>query len=656
MSATSGRVVAVLAGVLLLAAVAVTPFTIDRSLDGGEIGFAVVDLVQGVCYLAAGLTLLRWRAGGPVALVLLAAGLGYALSTAAYQYGLLWLDGVPLPGGGWAIWAQTWLYLPGLGLAAIILPALLAGAPRRFLIAAAPVLIAHAVIQAIQPGPLLRSGELPNPLGVAAAANWLPIVAVASAALLIAGPLLLWRRWRLAGGADRPALSWFLAGDLLIVAALLTDLAGAALPGPYGAAFAWSLHLATLPLLPGAIVAVAVRQRSGRFPVVINHALVWSLLTLGVAWSYLLVAGWLATVLRVHAGPGVTVVAAAVVAIAFEPARSRLQRAADRLVYGDRRDPLRVLSRVTAHLSGPGRGLDGVAAEVVARLRLAGFTIHLAEAAHAHAHAGRTTTAPVTLTLLDGDRTVGSAIAYPRPGERLHPADLDLLDQIGKLLVAGAVADRNAAELRRARADLVTAREEERHRLSRDLHDDLGPALAGIALGLRAAANQVSAGTPAGVADLLDALGRESALAAGEIRRIAHDLHPPWLAEDGLVGALRKRIAALDSADGTRITLTAPGDLPELPVAVQVAAYRITAEAVSNVVRHAGATVCRIAIRWQDALTVEIADDGRGLPDHRRAGLGLTTMRARAEELDGVLDIRAGDPSGTVVRLTLAGR
>jgi signal transduction histidine kinase len=87
-----------------------------------------------------------------------------------------------------------------------------------------------------------------------------------------------------------------------------------------------------------------------------------------------------------------------------------------------------------------------------------------------------------------------------------------------------------------------------------------------------------------------------------------------------------------------------------------MAAYRITVEALSNVVRHAGATECRVAIRRQEALTVEITDDGRGLPDHRRPGLGLTTMRARAEELDGVLDISPGIPAGTVVRLTLAAR
>jgi signal transduction histidine kinase len=514
------------------------------------------------------------------------------------------------------------------------------------------VVLVHVSVLAVQPGPLLRSGGQPNPLGVPGADAWLPVAMLASALLLPIGPVLLWRHRR-----RTVAAYWYLSGAVLLVTALLVDVAGVAGISPYGEALSWSLHLATLPLLPGVVLAVELRREP------LRRLLVWTLLPLGLVWSYLSVVGWLAAVLRVRAGVGVTLLAAVAVAVAFEPARSRLERAADRLVYGDRRDPLAVLNQIAAHLPPPGGAgtLDRVAAEVVARMRLAGFTVELARVGgwEPTAHAGAVTAAPadaglMELPLVDHGEIVGRVLAHCRPGDRFTAADHELLVQICRQLTTAVVAHRAAVDLRRSRARLVSARAEERHRLGRDLHDDLGPALAGIALGLRAAANRVTAGSPAGVADLLDALGRQSTLAAEQVRRLAHELHPPWPDGDGdLVAALRTRIAEVVEAGGPQTTLTAPDELPELPIAVRSAAYRVTAEALANVLRHAGAGTCRVTVAVRDGLVVEVVDDGIGLPEHRRPGIGLTAMRDRAAELDGTLQVGAADSGGTAVRLTL---
>ena len=650
------------AGVLLVAVLLSLPFTATQALAGGDLGFLVVDLVQGLCYAGVGALLLRRSVAGPVPGLLLAIGTCSAVSAAVNQYALLWLAGTALPGGIWALWAQSWLYLPGLGLAAVVLPALLpdgrVAGRRVWLGVAATVLTLHTVVQAVQPGPLLRSGALPSPAGLAGADRLLPWVVLAGSLCLLAGPVLLFRRRRRATGPERTSLSWYLTGDLLLVTALLVDAAGATVLAPYATAFGWSLHLATLPLLPGAILATALRRHAWRLRMPVGHALMWSLLSLGVAWSYVLTVGWLAAVLRTRAGLGVGIAAAALVAVAFEPARARLHRATHRLMYGDRHDPLAVLSRITGHLGEPGEPADTlarVAADVVARIRLAGFAVELARAGgwEGTVLAGAAAGTPVEVPLVDQHEVVGRALAYPRAGERLTPADVELLEQIGGRLAAAVVARGYELDLRRSRVELVTAREEERRRLSHDLHDELGPSLAGIALGLRAAVNQLAAGTPAGVPALLEALSRQAGAAAGEVRRIAHDLEPPWLAGGGFVAALRERVDTTAAAGGPLIVLTAPDRLPDLPIAVEVAAFRVSVEALSNVLRHARATRCDVRITWQDALCVEIADDGIGLPERRVPGIGLTAMRRRAAELDGTLEIGPGASRGTVVRLTL---
>jgi signal transduction histidine kinase len=206
---------------------------------------------------------------------------------------------------------------------------------------------------------------------------------------------------------------------------------------------------------------------------------------------------------------------------------------------------------------------------------------------------------------------------------------------------------------------LVTAREEERRRLRRDLHDGLGPALAAQTLKV-GSARALFARDPAAADSLLADLEHDTEAAIAGIRRLVYDLRPPALDDLGLVGAIRESAAQFrsDTAEGgqtglpLRITLNAPEQLPPLPAAVEVAVYRIAQEALTNAVRHSKARACFVRIKMADApraLQLEIADDGIGLPANRVAGVGLTSMRERAEELGGTCVIENRPERGTRV-------
>jgi two-component system, NarL family, sensor kinase len=193
----------------------------------------------------------------------------------------------------------------------------------------------------------------------------------------------------------------------------------------------------------------------------------------------------------------------------------------------------------------------------------------------------------------------------------------------------------------------VTAREEERRRLRRDLHDGLGPTLAAMLLQLQAAGHLIATDSSAAGAALNEVKGAARA-AVGDIRRLVYELRPPALDELGLVGALTEQARVLGEFE-----VAGPDPQPPLPAAVEVAAYRITLEAMTNVARHAGARQARVRIDIGDAVRIEVSDDGDGLPSAVHAGVGIASMRERAVELGGVCTVEPGEPRGTIVRASI---
>jgi signal transduction histidine kinase len=195
---------------------------------------------------------------------------------------------------------------------------------------------------------------------------------------------------------------------------------------------------------------------------------------------------------------------------------------------------------------------------------------------------------------------------------------------------------------------LSTMGEEERRRLRRDLHDELGPTLASLTLRIDAARNLLQHDTDE-ASRLLSDLKLQMQSTVADIRRLVYDLRPPALDELGLISALEEQAASYSQLHGLRVSLQAPEHLPPLSAAIEVAAYRIVLEALTNVARHAQAGSCRICLSLSDILCLEIVDDGLGLPQDYRASVGMTSMRERAAELGGSCVMEAAIPSGTRV-------
>jgi signal transduction histidine kinase len=252
--------------------------------------------------------------------------------------------------------------------------------------------------------------------------------------------------------------------------------------------------------------------------------------------------------------------------------------------------------------------------------------------------------------------TIGQMILAPRaPGEPFSQTDRCLLETIARQAGIAAYDVRLTQDLQRSRERLVTTREEERRRLRRDLHDGLGPVLAAMSFKLDAVHNLADRDASA-VKKMSTELKAQMQEALADIRRIAYDLRPPALDELGLVGALKAHIASHNQIQGLQITLEAPENPPPLPAAVEVAAYRIALEAMTNVSRHAGARHCCVRLSLPDDLCLEVTDDGRGLPKGVQAGVGLNSMRERAEELGGmwVAEVLPQGGTGIIVYLPLS--
>lgn len=372
------------------------------------------------------------------------------------------------------------------------------------------------------------------------------------------------------------------------------------------------------------------------------------MLTALVAAAYLgLVALANAVLVSPSSVTGNAVLAAVVVAIAFHPVRVRLQRLVDRALYGDRSDPVRALSGMGERLRAgdPGDGTASVLAAICDALRLPSAAV-VRDGQERARHGGTADTVEAVPLVYRGER-VGELLVGVRSGQRaLDRTDRAALEVLAAPLAVAVRATELSDSLQRSRERIVAAREEERRRLRRDLHDGLGPALTGISFQADAAGNLL-ASDPARSAELLVALRAAATGAIDDVRRLVHDLRPPALDELGLVGALRRHADQLGSGTPA-VDVHAPDDLPALPAAVEVAAYRIGAEALNNAVRHAGAGHVELRISVADDLELDVRDDGSG-GGAWTPGVGLTSITERAAELGGSVRLTPGGDGGRVV-------
>ena len=347
-------------------------------------------------------------------------------------------------------------------------------------------------------------------------------------------------------------------------------------------------------------------------------------------------------------------------AVLFQPLRGRLQRGVDRLMYGERKDPYRALSRLGERLEAtldPEAVLPTVVRTVREALKLsyAAIAIREGEELAIVAESGPPVKEALRLPLAYQGEKIGELVLAPRtPGEEFSSADRRLLDDLARQAGIAVHAVGLTKDLQRSRERLVTTREEERRRIRRDLHDGLGPMLGSLPLKLDVA-DDLMEEDPATARAILRGLKEQVQGAVTDIRRLVYALRPPALDDLGLLGAIRET-AAQHGANGLNVSVDAPKRLPDLPAAVEVAAYRITQEALTNVARHATAHECAVRLALDEAegmLCLEIEDDGRGLPTERKRGVGLSSMRERAAELGGSCVVEPLPEGGTRVRASL---
>ena len=202
----------------------------------------------------------------------------------------------------------------------------------------------------------------------------------------------------------------------------------------------------------------------------------------------------------------------------------------------------------------------------------------------------------------------------------------------------------------------------QRRRLRRDLHDGIGPTLTGLALQLNAVRNLVVHNKREDAEETLARLEERTEDTIAEMRRLIYGLRPPALDDLGLIPSIHQQVQSqgmvdlsIDTKPDERwenrpvFSVEAPEKLPPLPAAVEVACYRIAQEALTNVARHAQAKACRVRLsvdRRASVLEMEVTDDGVGMPGERVAGVGLSSMRERAEELGGTLAVEPGPEGG----------
>ncbi|MDQ6933856.1 MAG: histidine kinase [Actinomycetota bacterium] len=392
--------------------------------------------------------------------------------------------------------------------------------------------------------------------------------------------------------------------------------------------------LFAIPLLPLAIAIAILRHGLLDIRVVLARGLSYALL------SGLVLVGYAVLVLALSG-----VASALLVALLAFPLRARIQSAVERLMYGER-DPLRVASRVGVRLTDLALSID----EVRQAMQLP--FVAVVAGGQTVASAGKEPERVVHRSLgNDAELVIGL-----RTGEqRLTPSDDRVLELLAGPLSVALAATITSRDLQRLRERLIAAREEERLRLRRDLHDGLGPLLTGVALAADAAANLQSS-APEDAAQLLRSVRTDTRTAIAEVRRVVEDLRPPALAELGLNGALEARAAQTSRrADGQPLHITVKANaFDELPPAIEVAAYRIATEALNNVVRHSSATSVSLSVCQDRDLLIEVLDNGR--PDGAWSpGVGMSAMRERAAELGGTCEIGPSHSGGAVrARLPVA--
>jgi signal transduction histidine kinase len=645
-------------------------------------GTAAVAFIVGFATVGA---LLGWkRPANPVGWLLSATGLSYGFAAG----GLLLLQS---PGTrAWGTWFG-WMFFLGIGFVVFVLLLFPTGSlpSRRWrpvAWAAAAGIAAWVLGNAFAPT-LISSGPPPvrNPVGVAGPAGHVfDVLGGAGAALIVvtglAALVSLVLRYRRAATIEREQLKWLVYAGGLIVAAVLVTAPIEPFLSPNDAS---NLQNATssgsIALVPIAIGIAIFRYHLYDIDIVINKTLVYGSLAVFITAVYVAIVVGIGSLAQRGVRPSLTlsIAAAGVVAIAFQPVRAWVQRLANRLVYGRRATPYQVLADFAGRMAGAYGAEDllprmaRILAEGAAATRAdvwlkSGEVFHdsaawppgapplppaRATAAGVPAYAAADRILPVRYQ----GEVLGALSVSKRPGESLTPTEdrllADLAAQVGLVLKNAGLREQLLArleEIRASRQRLVAAQDEERRRIERNIHDGAQQQLVALAIKLSITESMIGTDTD-GERELLAELRQDAAGAAEDLRGLARGIYPPLLASKGLAAALEAQ--ARKAPVPTTVTADGVGRYPQ---EMEAAVYFCVLEALQNVAKYAGATRAEVKLTASGHdLRFEVTDDGAGFDsDSRGYGTGLQGMADRLHAHGGSLDVRSAPGAGA----TIAGR
>ena len=515
--------------------------------------------------------------------------------------------------------------------------------------------------------PLLTGIFFPDtPLDIGLSAPWIGAVCFISlfASMLVAQ---VYRYRRISTPTQRQQTKWVVYGISMMLALEIAVI----LPMIFSPAYTQSTFFLILSgglgnfpflLLPLSIGVAMVHSRLWEIDILINRMLVYGVLTLVIGAAYVLIVGALSSLFKIQDDLWVSLLVTGLVAVLFQPLRDRLQQGINRLMYGQRDEPYTVLSRLSARLEtslAPDTVLPAIVETTAQALKLpyaaillgSGQSQALGAEFPGHSEKWKQVVDLIHFPILYQGEALGELVVAPRaPGESFTEPDERLLADLVRQAGTAIHAVHLTIDLQHAREQLVLSLEEERRRLRRDLHDGLGPTLANIAM-LTETAIDLYGQDPMQAEDLLNKAVHQTQTSIEDVRRLVYNLRPPALDELGLIAALKDQLTVYEHS-GIQFHFSAPESIPQLPAAVEVAAYRITMEAVNNVVQHSMAEQCLISLALAETLEINIWDDGLGVPASHRTGVGLFSMRERAAELGGICTI-ASDASGTSIQAHL---
>jgi signal transduction histidine kinase len=448
-------------------------------------------------------------------------------------------------------------------------------------------------------------------------------------------------RCRRATGDQRRLLAWAAGCAVLAVLALILEIQ---LRGTV-----WGTWAVVAAAFPAAALVAIIRYGLYDIDLLIHRTLLYGSLTVALAAAYTAVVRLATAPFPAYA----RFVATVAVVVALAPLHRLLRGRVDRWLYGDRADPYRALTRLGEQLEKPlppEELLAQVAATVSEALKVPYVAVSLAIDGHSQPLAayGESHDWPwYRIPMRHGGRDVGELIVELRaPDERFGQRERRLLDDLARQMAPAAHSVRLDHDLRRLNKQFEQERDKALRQLTRDLHDVIGPSLAGVRLQVNAVRKLAGDGNPRvqqQLDDAIDDLVELSTNVGSMVRNVppAGDLHL------GLLEAVRRQADRFRSPD-LSVSVLAEGPLDRLPANVENAAYLIVGEALTNVAKHANARSCQIRLHRATDLRVSITDDGTGIPSDAVIGVGLESMRVRCEDLGGTFQI-SSLPGGTQI-------